>query len=102
MDTDDLNVRPHPGLLPRGEGETFASFLECRESAIGGCAPCNRKRTAAVPSPWGEGQGEGGLKNKLKNPTERRRRGIVVERRPQKDEATSGAADWEDVAPDGA
>jgi hypothetical protein len=25
-----------------------------------------------------------------------------VECRPQKDEATSGAADWEDVAPDGA
>jgi hypothetical protein len=32
----------------------------------------------------------------------RRGRGIVVERRPQKDEAPSGAADWEDVAPDGA
>jgi hypothetical protein len=33
---------------------------------------------------------------------ERPGRGIVVERRPQKDEAPSGAADWEDVAPDGA
>ena len=23
-----VDARPHPGLLPRGEGETFASFLE--------------------------------------------------------------------------
>jgi hypothetical protein len=33
---------------------------------------------------------------------ERHGRGMVAERPPQKDEAPSGAADWEDVAPDGA
>jgi hypothetical protein len=33
---------------------------------------------------------------------QRRRRDIFVERHPPNDKATSGAADWEDVAPDGA
>ena len=25
---------PHPGLLPRGEGEPFAGFLECRMTEL--------------------------------------------------------------------
>ena len=38
----------------------------------------------------------------LRPAAQRRRRGIVVEHRPQNDEAPSGAAYSEDVAPDGA
>jgi biotin synthase len=43
---------PHPGPLPRGEGETKAGLLRTPRPHTGDGAP-------AVPSPRGEGQGEG-------------------------------------------
>jgi hypothetical protein len=70
---DGLNNRPHPSLLPRGEGEKFAAFWECFATELAGASSHNYKCPLAVPSPWGEGQGEGGdlgryetLKEKLK------------------------------------
>jgi hypothetical protein len=55
-----FNARPHPGLLPRGEGEPFAvSYENLRLSWSSGHCAISRW-TNAVPSPWGEGQGEGG------------------------------------------
>ena len=32
----EFNARPHPSLLPRGEGELFAGFLECRAAELAG------------------------------------------------------------------
>jgi len=54
-----FNSRPHPGPLPRGEGGLFAGFrpywsrrwLEARSTTQG--------RPSVIPSPGGEGQGEG-------------------------------------------
>jgi len=45
--------RPHPGPLPRGDGESSSALSE-----VGTRADC-RQRPAAVPSPGGEGRGEG-------------------------------------------
>ena len=48
-----IQARPHPGLLPQGEGELFPALekvhrlVSFSESAIGGSLS------------WGEGQGEG-------------------------------------------
>ncbi len=37
------NARPHPDLLPRGEGESFAGFLECCATEITGALSGKRK-----------------------------------------------------------
>ncbi len=55
-----FNARPHPGPLPRGEGESFAASLvdlrlDSRE-AIRNFRECSH----AVPFPGREGQGECG------------------------------------------
>jgi len=57
---DGLNTRPHPGLLPRGEGELFAASLECRATGLAGQSSASRKSCAGMSSPWGEEIGEGG------------------------------------------
>src|SRR5690349_15644899 len=36
-------ARPHPDPLPRGEGETFAAGLKCREMDVAGRAFARRK-----------------------------------------------------------
>ena len=58
---------PNGSSLPRGEGEWFAGSLKCRAAEIAGASSAIRRWTTAVPSPWGEGQGEGGRENKLQN-----------------------------------
>jgi iron(III) transport system permease protein len=54
------SVLPHPCPLPPGEGETFPAAPEGNVL----CYPQNLQSFTAmcyvVPSPWGEGQGEGG------------------------------------------
>ncbi len=57
---DLCNARPHPGPLPRGEGESYAVSLvnlrlDSREAITN-----YREHSQAIPSPGGEGQGEGG------------------------------------------
>lgn len=54
------NARPHPDPLPRGEGESFAVSLVNRRLDSRGAITNYRERSQAVPSPGGEGQGEGG------------------------------------------
>jgi protein phosphatase len=44
---------PHPGPLPEGEGEWGSGSGESRDARSAGTAE------TAIPSPWGEGQGEG-------------------------------------------
>src|SRR5437016_9143083 len=46
-------VPPHPGPLPRGEGEPFGSAIKDHRLMS---FPARSKR---APSPWGEGRGEG-------------------------------------------
>src|SRR2546422_9311584 len=46
-------VPPHPGPLPRGEGEPFGSAIKGHRLVS---FPARSKR---APSPWGEGRGEG-------------------------------------------
>src|SRR5439155_18882778 len=46
-------VPPHPGPLPRGEGEPLGSAIKGHRL---GSFPARSKR---APSPWGEGRGEG-------------------------------------------
>ena len=48
------NARPHPGLLPQGEGELFA--VAWRIERVSDWPSAGTE----FPSPWGEGQGEGG------------------------------------------
>ena len=55
-----FDARPHPGLLPRGEGETFGAFLECRAAGMAVASSSKLETDDAIPSPWGEGKGEGG------------------------------------------
>jgi len=55
-----LNTRPHPGLLPRGEGESFAGSLECRATGLAGQSCGSRNSCDGMSSPWGEETGEGG------------------------------------------
>ncbi len=55
-----FKTRPHPGPLPQGEGESFAVsrhivILRLLDAHSQKCT-----RSHAVPSPGGEGQGEGG------------------------------------------
>jgi len=59
-----FNARPHPGLLPRGEGESFAAFLKRRAAGIASAASNKPETDDTIPSPWGEGKGEGGRQNK--------------------------------------
>ena len=54
-----FNARPHPGPLPRGEGELFAGFNLYRSRRLPEACPDDQWRPHAVPSPGGEGQGEG-------------------------------------------
>ena len=61
-----IYARPHPGLLPRGEGESFAVSMEYLRRDWSDGLRAISMRTLAVPSPWGEGQGEGGC---CANPT---------------------------------
>ena len=53
------NARPHPGPLPRGEGESFSVSW----NVVSQCPPdaLSQKldRATATPSPGGEGRGEG-------------------------------------------
>src|SRR5437016_10292536 len=46
-------VPPHPGPLPRGEGEPFGSAIKGHRLLS---FPARSKK---APSPWGEGRGEG-------------------------------------------
>ena len=62
QDENGFDARPHPGPLPRGEGESFAGFLEGRRLVLAGTRRAIRGRAMATPSPWGEGRGEGGRK----------------------------------------
>jgi hypothetical protein len=57
------NARPHPGLLPRGEGESFSVSLKIRVAGFAGRSFAKPKPDCTVPSPGGEGQVEGGSKN---------------------------------------
>ena len=55
-----LDARPHPGLLPQGEGELFAGSLECRATGLAEQPPASQKSCDGMSSPWGEETGEGG------------------------------------------
>jgi hypothetical protein len=60
-----FNTRPHPGLLPPGEGVAVGSFLI--SGKLSGQVPVTRNSKNAAndsPSPWGEGRGEGGRHHK--------------------------------------
>jgi error-prone DNA polymerase len=67
----NCNDHPHPGPLPEGEGE-LVSALEMKPTFSSDPMTKNR-----VPSPWGEGQGEGDKLNNCPllpmNPAERLR-----------------------------
>ena len=51
--TNGFNARPHPGLLPRREGESFAVFLECRAAEMAGASRSNRRRTSGFSTAFG-------------------------------------------------
>jgi hypothetical protein len=59
QDENGWNARPHPGPLPRGEGESFAGSLECRALELAGESSSNPQTAMAAPSPGGEGWDEG-------------------------------------------
>ncbi len=54
------SARPHPSPLPRGEGESFAVSLANQRLDSRDAITNYRARWKALPSPGGEGQGEGG------------------------------------------
>lgn len=56
-----IDPRPHPGPLPRGEGEMVSVSLENDPLGWPDVHSRNRNHPMAVSSPGGEGQGEGGL-----------------------------------------
>ena len=64
------DARPHPNLLPRGEGESLAGFWHCETRQLHKTNPQNRECARAAPSPGGEGQGEGGRETNLALPQE--------------------------------
>jgi hypothetical protein len=55
-----FHARPHPGPLPRGEGESFAASFATLSLDLPRTLTKSLNRPIAVPSPGGEGQGEGG------------------------------------------
>jgi hypothetical protein len=55
-----LNARPHPGPLPRGEGELFAGSRKNSRLVLPDGRADRRSHSITAPSPGGEGQGEGG------------------------------------------
>ena len=58
-------VRPHPGPLPRGEGEMFAALLQIRAADFTTRCPQDGKRNLVKSSPGGEDLGEGGRPTKF-------------------------------------
>ena len=60
MKKDLCNARPHPDPLPQGEGESFAVPLANLRLDSPNALTNKPKHSKAVPSPRGEGQGEGG------------------------------------------
>ena len=56
-------VRPHPGPLPRGEGEIVADLLQNQTLGLTWLGAEIMKPPFAAPSPGGEGRGEGGQKH---------------------------------------
>ena len=58
-------ARPHPGPLPRGEGESFAATQNVVSLCLLKVHWPNLSRPIAIPSPGGEGQDEGGRFIKL-------------------------------------
>ncbi len=52
-------ILSHPGPLPLGEGESSSASRNVGGRNFGERSLCHLCRTTAVPSPWGEGQGEG-------------------------------------------
>jgi hypothetical protein len=60
-----VNIRPHPGPLPRGEGVTEEQFQFCAESHHQSNRRLLRETANVSPSPRGEGRGEGGCKTIL-------------------------------------
>ena len=59
-DNFGLNARPHPGPLPRGEGELLSVSRDVVSRRLPGALLETGEHSNAVPSPGGEGQGEGG------------------------------------------
>jgi hypothetical protein len=55
-----FDVHPHPNPLPRGEGECFAVSQHIVSLRLFSAHPEKRSHPHAVPSPGGEGRGEGG------------------------------------------
>jgi hypothetical protein len=58
-----FNARPHPGPLPRGEGESFAVFLKNLSLHLLGVSLQERHCAFAAPSPGGEGGRQAFLSN---------------------------------------
>ena len=52
-------ISPRPSPLPKGEGESFAAVLNLMRRGLPVRPPKVQEDSLAVPSPWGEGQGEG-------------------------------------------
>ncbi len=52
------------------EGESFAGFWHCERRQVHKANPQNLECATAVPSPGGEGQGEGGRETNLALPQE--------------------------------
>src|ERR1035441_8844026 len=55
-----FDARPHPGLLPRGEGITSRVFDFSDDCPANPGARIFKKAARVSPSPWGEGRDEGG------------------------------------------
>ncbi|TAK99516.1 MAG: tetratricopeptide repeat protein [Verrucomicrobia bacterium] len=68
-----LNARPHPGPLPRGEGESSSASSEIVSGSSGGSLTSKKETPTVIPSLGGEGQGEGGRSNTLPDFTEAER-----------------------------
>ncbi len=59
-----FDARPHPGPLPRGEGESCAAFSQIVNRRKRGSHSNNLRSRNFAPSPGGEGRGEGERFNK--------------------------------------